>query len=104
VEAFAPGGAADGAVARKMSDHRDIMRAQPPSVVLRAFAFETLGGLHADALEVLARLQGRVNMAVLTCDNNVWFSVVRRVGMVIAKAVGRQLSSRLQEWVGVPLR
>jgi hypothetical protein len=62
-----------GAVAVKMSDYRDIMRAQPPSVVLRAFAFETLGDLHADALEVLARLQGRVNMAVLTCDDNVWF-------------------------------
>jgi hypothetical protein len=102
VGAFAPSGGADGAVARKMSDYRDIMRAQPPSVVLRAFAFETLGGLHADALEVLTRLQGRVNMAVLTCDDNVWFLVVRRVGMVIAKAQGRQLSFRLQGWRGSP--
>jgi hypothetical protein len=45
--------------------------------------------VHADALEVLARLQGRVNMAVLINDDNVWFSGVRRVCMVIAKA-GRQ--------------
>jgi hypothetical protein len=87
-----------------VSDYRDIMMAQPPSVVLRAFAFETLGGLHADALEVLTRLQARVNIAVLTCDDNVWFSVVRRVGVVIANAVGSQLSSRLQGWDGVPLR
>jgi hypothetical protein len=29
---------------------------------------------------------------------------VRRVGLAIAKAVGRQLSSRLQVWEGVPLR
>jgi hypothetical protein len=86
VEAFAPGGAADRAVARKMSAYRDIMRVQSPSVVLRAFAFESLGGVHADALEFLARLQGRVNMAVLTSDDIVWYSVVRRVSMVIAKA------------------
>jgi hypothetical protein len=38
------GGAAAKAVARKLSSYRNILRVQPPSVVLRAFAYESLGG------------------------------------------------------------
>jgi hypothetical protein len=62
------------------------------------------GVVHADAIEVLSRLQGRANLAVLSNDDNIWFSVVRRVSIVIAKAVGRQISSYLPGWEGVPLR
>jgi hypothetical protein len=46
-------GPVDRAVAQKLSSYRDIVRGQPPSVVLTAFAFESLGELHADALEVM---------------------------------------------------
>jgi hypothetical protein len=53
-----------------------------------------------DAIEVLSRLQGMVKLAVLTDDDNIWFSVVRRVSMAIAIAVGRQLSSCLPGWEG----
>jgi hypothetical protein len=49
---------------------------------------------------LLARLQGVVNLAVLSHDDTVWFSVVRQVGLAIAKAVGRQLSTRLPWWEG----
>jgi hypothetical protein len=84
VEGFAPGGAAAREVARKLSSYRNILRVQPLSVVLRAFAFESLGVVHADAMEVLSRLQGRVNLAVLTNDDNIWLSVVRRISMAIA--------------------
>lgn len=33
-----------------------------------SISFETLGDFHADALEVLARIQGRVNLAALVHD------------------------------------
>jgi hypothetical protein len=83
VEGLAPVGAAARAVARKLSSYRDILRVQPPSVVLRAYAFESFGCVHADGMEVLSRLQGRINLAVLTNDDNIWFSVVRRASIAI---------------------
>jgi hypothetical protein len=54
VEGFALGGAAAKAVAWKLSSYWDILRVQPPLVVLREFAFESLGGVHADAMEILS--------------------------------------------------
>jgi hypothetical protein len=100
LEGFVPGGAASRAVGRKENWYRDILRAQPPSVAYQSFGFETLGGIHGDGMALLARLQGVVNLAVLTHDDTVWFSLVRRVSLAIAKAVGRQLSTRLQWWEG----
>lgn len=104
VVGFVPGGAYDRAVARKEASYREILRAQPSSVLLKSFAFEALGGLHADALGVVMRLQGVVNLAAATHDDCIWFSVVRRVSFAISKAVGRQLSSRLSWWGGPSFR
>jgi hypothetical protein len=50
---FEPGGASRKAVAGKERSYRDILRAQPPSVRYLSFAFESLGGLHPDALAVV---------------------------------------------------
>jgi hypothetical protein len=95
---FEPGGASRKAVAGKERSYRDILRAQPPSVRYLSFSFESLGGLHPDAVGLLGRLQGGVNLSLLTHDDCVWFSVIRRVSFAIAKAVGRQLSSWLPWW------
>jgi hypothetical protein len=100
---FEPGGASRKAVAGKERSYRDILRAQPPSVRFLSFFFESLGGLHPDAVGLLVRLQGGVNLSALTHDDCFWYSVmtIRRVSFAIAKAVGRQLSSRLPWW-GAP--
>jgi hypothetical protein len=82
-------------VAGKETSNRNILRAQPPSVKYLSFSFESLGGLHPDAVGLLGRLQGGVNLAALTHDDCFWFSVLRRVSFAIAKVVGRQFSSRL---------
>jgi hypothetical protein len=100
---FVPGGAATKAAARKNASYREILNSQPSSVVFRAFSFETLGGLHTDALGLISRLQGLVHLAALTHDDTVFYSVAKRVSFVIAKAVGRQLSSRLPWWGGSSL-
>lgn len=47
-------------------------------------------------------MYSQFNTHVLTCDDNVWFNVVRRVSVGIAKAMGRQLSSRLGLVGGTP--
>lgn len=39
-----------------------------------------------DGLSVLARLQGVVKLAVLSHDDNTWYSVVRRVRRAVTKA------------------
>jgi hypothetical protein len=67
-----------------------------------SFSFESLWELHEDAVGLLVRLQGGVNLSALTHDDCLWFSVIRRVSFAIAKAVGRQLSSRLQRWGPLP--
>lgn len=79
-EAFSPGHATNKVVARKEPSYRAILQlqAQPPSNAYRSFAFETLGNFHADALEVLARVQGRIYLQV-----NYW----RPLFMTICRAV-----------------
>jgi hypothetical protein len=61
----------------------------------RHLPFETMEGIHNDGMAVLARLHSMVNMPALAYEDNIWNSVVRRVSLAIAKAVGRQLSTRL---------
>jgi hypothetical protein len=47
------------------------------------------------AIGLLDRLQGLVSQASVSHDGLVWYSAHRRVGFSIARAVGRQLASRL---------
>jgi hypothetical protein len=103
-EAFVPGKAMQKGVARKLVSYREILRAQPAGVEFLPFSFETMGGLHADALLLLGRLQGVVNLAVVRDEVGEWSSVVRRMSFIIAKAVARQLSTRLVGWGDAPLR
>eukprot|EP00884_Botryococcus_braunii_P006632 jgi/Botrbrau1/15970/Bobra.0294s0008.1 len=91
---FVPGGAGARAAAGKLASDREILLRQPPRLVFRPFSCETLGGLGDAAEELLSRLQGLVNQAVVAHEDLVWFSVQRRVSFVIARAVGRQLASR----------
>jgi hypothetical protein len=60
----------------------------------QAFAFETFGGLHADALALLQRLQGLLNQALIAQEDVEGYFVIRRVSFIIAAAVGRQLAAR----------
>ena len=60
----------------------------------QAFAFETFGGLHADALALLKRLQGLLNQAIIAQEDVEGYFVHRRVSFIIAAAVGRQLAAR----------
>ena len=78
------------------------MLRQPPRVVLRPFAFDTFGGLHGDAVELLKRLQGLVSQASFVHEGLVWYCTHRRVSFSIARAVGRQLATRLP-WGNVHL-
>lgn len=94
---LAPGGGADSAVLVpwKLSSHRAVLGVQPPSVVLKASAFESSGGLHEDALHIWRlcwNWKGEFIFPVLANDDN------RRFGgpscqVAIAKAIGGQLSS-----------
>jgi hypothetical protein len=93
-EAFVPGGSLTKAVTRKGVSYRDVLAAQPPSVLFQAFSFETLGGLHPEALALVGRLQGVLNLASCTHDDVVWHSVVRRVSFAIAKAVACSTARR----------
>jgi hypothetical protein len=95
VPEFAPGGAALVAVVRKEASHCEIVRAHPLLVGYKTFACENLGGMHGDGMVVLVPLQGVVNLAALAHEDNSWFSIIRRVSMAIAKAVGRQLATCL---------
>jgi hypothetical protein len=92
---FVPGGAATRAAGGKVASYREVLLRQPPRVVFRPFAFETFGGFDAAAEEVLKRLQGLVNQALVAHEDLVWFSTHRRVSFTIARAVGRQLAARL---------
>jgi hypothetical protein len=51
--------------------------------------FETFGGLHADALALLQRLQGLLNQAIIAQEDVEGYFVIRRVSFIIAAAVGR---------------
>lgn len=63
---------------------------------------DTGRALIEDDFALLARLQGVVNMAVLSHEDTVCLSFIRRVSMPIAKAVGWQLTARLPWWEGLP--
>eukprot|EP00884_Botryococcus_braunii_P007583 jgi/Botrbrau1/16826/Bobra.150_2s0051.1 len=93
--AFVPGGAAARAAAGKLASYWEVLLRQPPRVVFRPFAFETLGGVNSAAEEFLKRLQGMVNQAIVAHEDLVWFSMHRRITFAIARAVGRQLAARL---------
>ncbi len=68
-------------------------RQQPP-VAFLAFAFETFGGLHADALALLKRLLGLLNQTVIAQEDVEGYFVLRRISFILAAAVGRQLAAR----------
>ncbi len=67
-------------------------------MALQAFAFETFGGLYADALALLKRLQGLLNQAIIAQEDVEGYFVLRWVSFIIAAyaAVGCQLAAR---WV-----
>ena len=92
---FVPGGAVAKAALHKLVAYRVVLRCQPPRVIFRPFAFDTFGGLHQEAIDLLSRLQGIVWQASVSHDDVVWYSTFRRVSFAIARAVGRQLATRL---------
>eukprot|EP00884_Botryococcus_braunii_P008242 jgi/Botrbrau1/17419/Bobra.0054s0015.1 len=91
---FVPGGAAARAAQDKQTRYAVLLSRQQPPVAFQAFAFETLGGLHADALALLQRLQGLLNQAIIAPEDVEGYFVIRRVSFIIAAAVGRQLAAR----------
>lgn len=91
---FVPGGAATRAAADKQTRYAVLLARQQPPVAFQAFAFETFGGLHADALALLKRLQGLLNQAIIAQEDVEGYFVLRRVSFIIAAAVGRQLAAR----------
>jgi hypothetical protein len=91
---FVPGGAAVRAAQDKQTRYAVLLSRQQPPVAFQAFAFETFGGLHADALALLQRLQGLLNQAIIAQEDVEGYFVIRRVSFIIAAAVGRQLAAR----------
>eukprot|EP00884_Botryococcus_braunii_P011717 jgi/Botrbrau1/20546/Bobra.145_2s0095.1 len=91
---FVPGGAAARAAQDKQTRYAVLLSRQQPPVAFQAFAFEALGGLHADALALLQRLQGLLNQAIIAQEDVEGYFVIRRVSFIIAAAVGRQLAAR----------
>jgi hypothetical protein len=91
---FVPGGAAARAAQDKQTRYVVLMSRQQPPVAFQAFAFEIFGGLHADALALLQRLQGLLNQAIIAQEDVKGYFVIRRVSFIIAAAVGRQLAAR----------
>ncbi len=64
-------------------------------VVFRPFASDTFGGFDKEAEGLLQRLQALVPRSSLAHEDLVCFSIQRRLAFAIARAVGRQLASRL---------
>eukprot|EP00884_Botryococcus_braunii_P022649 jgi/Botrbrau1/9068/Bobra.0376s0038.1 len=91
---FVPGGAATRAAQDKQTRYAVLLSRQQPPVAFQAFAFETLGGLHADALALLQSLQGLLNQAIIAQEDVEGYFVIRLVSFIIAAAVGRQLAAR----------
>eukprot|EP00884_Botryococcus_braunii_P002895 jgi/Botrbrau1/12606/Bobra.0169s0133.1 len=91
---FVPGGAAARAAQDKQTRYAVLLSRQQPPVAFQAFAFETFGGLHADALALLQRLQGLLNQAIIAQEGVEGYFVIRWVSFIIAAAVGRQLAAR----------
>jgi hypothetical protein len=87
----------------KQTRYAVLLSHQQPPVAFQASAFETFGGLHADALALLQRLQGFLNQAIIAQEDvegcfrgkvkSISF-VIRWVSFIIAAAVGRQLAAR----------
>ncbi len=73
---FVPGAAVAKAALHQLGVYRE---GQPPRVVFRPFAFDALGGLHQDAIDLLARLQGIVGQVSLVHEDFVWYSTFRLV-------------------------
>eukprot|EP00884_Botryococcus_braunii_P021545 jgi/Botrbrau1/8074/Bobra.0230s0001.1 len=76
---FVPGGAAARAAQDKQTRYAVLLSRQQQPVAFQAFAFETLGGLHADALALLQRLQGLLNQAIIAQEDVEGYFVIRRV-------------------------
>ena len=64
-----PGGAATRAAEDKQTRYAVVLARQQPPVAFQAFAFETFGGLHADALALVKRLQGLLNQAIIAQED-----------------------------------
>ncbi len=60
---------------------------KPPRVIVRPFAFDVFGGLHDDAVDLLARLRGVVSQGSVSHEGLVWFSTIARVGFTVARAM-----------------
>jgi hypothetical protein len=99
-ENFVPGGAVARGASHKMAWSSEVLARQTPRVVFQPFAFDTFGGLHASADELLKRLQCLVSQASVAHEGLVWFSAHRRLGFAVSRAVGRQLASRVP-WGGL---
>jgi hypothetical protein len=52
---FVPGGAVARAASLEVARYSEVLARQPPRVVFKAFAFDTFGGLHASADDLLKR-------------------------------------------------
>jgi hypothetical protein len=77
---FVPGGAAARAAQDKQTRYAVLLSRQQPPVAFQAFAFETFGGLHADALAFLQRLQGLLNQPSVL--KKMWRDILSFVGSV----------------------
>jgi hypothetical protein len=90
------GSAAAGAARRKWEAFRAFAGEQPEDVVFAPFAFETLGGLHEEAVALLERVRG---MALQQAGSGgSWVAdaaTFRRVSFSVAAGVGRTLAVRL---------
>jgi hypothetical protein len=75
--------------------YSEVLARQTPRVLSKSFAFDTFDGLHASANELLKRLHCLVFQASVAHDGLEWFSAHRRLGFAVARAVRRQLASRL---------
>jgi hypothetical protein len=89
------GGGVARAAAHKMASYQEILSHQPPQVLLRRFAFDVFGGLHDDAVDLLARLQGIVGQGSVSHEGLEWYSTFRRLSFAVARALDWQLVTRL---------
>eukprot|EP00884_Botryococcus_braunii_P006842 jgi/Botrbrau1/16159/Bobra.0309s0008.1 len=56
----------------KQTRYAVLLSHQQPPVAFQAFSFETFGGLHADVLALLQRLQGLLNQAIIAQERCGW--------------------------------
>jgi hypothetical protein len=74
---FVPGGAAARIAQDKQTRYAVLLAGQEQPVAFQASSFETIGGLHADALALLQRLQ-----ELLSLLRKMWRAILSWVGCV----------------------